>query len=225
MPKVVDPAQRRQAVAEAVFEVVVSDGVEQASLRNVADRAGLAIGSIRHYFTSAAEMTAFAMAEIRDRATRRVLAHAHQILDDPATDRRAATERLLAELLPLDANRTREAAVWLAFAAAARTRPELRPLAREQYEDTRALLVRVLSEAQRIGGLSEEADVEAEAIRLHALVDGLAMTAVLHPDLMRPRDMRAALRRHLDDLSGVAGGSPVRQEQPTWPAPASTRPR
>ncbi|WP_132126177.1 TetR/AcrR family transcriptional regulator [Actinocrispum wychmicini] len=202
MPKIVDPDQRRQAVAEAVFQVVARDGVEQASLRNVAVAAGLAIGSVRHYFTSAAEMTAFAMREIRDRVFLRVLEHAAEILDDPTINRRAATERLLAELLPLDAGRMQEAVLWLDFAAAARTRPELRAVAREQYEDTRALLTRVLAEAQQMGGLTDQTDVDAEAARLHALLDGLAMAAVLHPDRMRPDDMRAALHRHIDELAG-----------------------
>uniref|UniRef100_UPI0031E3F194 TetR family transcriptional regulator C-terminal domain-containing protein n=1 Tax=Saccharothrix mutabilis TaxID=33921 RepID=UPI0031E3F194 len=37
--------------------------------------------------------------------------------------------------------------------------------------------------------------------RLAALLDGLAVNAVLQPDLMIPAKMRAVLRRHLDGLA------------------------
>ncbi|MEV0662880.1 TetR family transcriptional regulator C-terminal domain-containing protein [Actinomadura luteofluorescens] len=46
--------------------------------------------------------------------------------------------RTFAELLPLDDERREEAEVWPAFAVGARTRPELRPLAREMHDDLRA---------------------------------------------------------------------------------------
>ncbi|MFD8498373.1 TetR/AcrR family transcriptional regulator [Amycolatopsis sp. NPDC059657] len=198
MPKIVDPESRRTAVIEAVFRVVSRDGVEHASLRNVAEEAGLAIGSIRHYFTNHAEMMIFAMREIGERITQRILAHAELLLgeDRDRIDRAATTLKLLSELLPLDKERRDEAVVWLAFTTAARTRPDLQPYAREQFEGLRRLITRVLTEAGK--GL----DVDLEAVRLIALIDGLSMNAVLQPDLLDSDTMVAALRRHLESLRG-----------------------
>ncbi|MFI9589760.1 TetR family transcriptional regulator [Nonomuraea sp. NPDC052265] len=45
-------------VAGTVFGVVRRAGFEQASLRNVAEEAGLAIGSVRHYFAGHTELIA-----------------------------------------------------------------------------------------------------------------------------------------------------------------------
>jgi AcrR family transcriptional regulator len=125
-----------------VFRVVRRAGFEQASLRNVAEEAGLAIGSVRHYF-------------------------------DGHTD-------------------------LMVFATAARTRPELRPLARESYDGMRTLVRRIVDGIARRRRLAGDPKVETE--RLCALIDGLTVEGVLHPGRMTPELMVQALRRHLQTL-------------------------
>ncbi|KAA2265261.1 TetR/AcrR family transcriptional regulator [Solihabitans fulvus] len=202
MPKIVDPDLRRRAVAEAVFRVVRRDGVEQASLRNVAAEAGLAIGSVRHYFASHDELLVFALQELSAQVGQRLRAHADRLFAAAeAGARRMLVEDLLAELLPLDTRRHEEAVVWLAFSTAARTRPSLRPHAREAYDGLRMVGARVLAEAQRLGRLVDGLDLELENERLCALLDGLAVDAVLWPERMTPELMNAVLRRHLDSIT------------------------
>src|SRR3954468_19820411 len=105
VPRIVDPEARRTAVVDALFRVVRREGVEQASLRNVAEEAGLAIGSVRHYFDGHDELIIFAAQELHRRISDRVWARAEQILAAPeATDRRRLSAALLAEWLPLDEN-------------------------------------------------------------------------------------------------------------------------
>nr|WP_053718516.1 TetR/AcrR family transcriptional regulator [Saccharothrix sp. NRRL B-16348] len=195
MPKVVDPEARRREVAEAVFRVVRRHGLEQASLRNVADEAGLAIGSVRHYFADHDDLLRFALEELTDRLERRVLARAAQARSAPTREgRRQAVADLLGELLPLDPDRRDESEIWLAFVTAARTRPALRPEARRLHQGMRTLIGKVLTE----GGVS---DAALETERLASLLDGLAVNGVLQPDLTTPDVMRAVLRRHLESLT------------------------
>ncbi|MFE9637045.1 TetR/AcrR family transcriptional regulator [Streptomyces sp. NPDC006463] len=201
MPKIVDPVARRRAVAQAVLSVVGRHGLEHASLRNVADEAGLAIGSIRHYFADHSELMIFTMRELSNRIDERVRAHTERLLSpESGTDRRATTEELLAEFLPLDAARREEAAIWLAFAAATHTRPELRPCAAEMQQGMNALVSRVMHEARRSGALPDGLDVGLESKRLTALLDGLTLQAALLPDRFPPELIRQVLRRHLDAL-------------------------
>jgi AcrR family transcriptional regulator len=201
VPKIVDPVARRRAVAQAVLSVVTRHGLEHASLRNVADEAGLAIGSVRHYFADHDELMTFTMRELSQRISDRIRTHAERLLaPDGRTDRRAATEELLAEFLPLDEARSKEAALWLAFTAAALTRPELRPCAAEMQADLHTLMSRVLHEARCAGGLPAGMDVELESTRLAALLDGLTLQATLLPDRYPPKLLRQVLRRHLDAL-------------------------
>ena len=93
------------------------------------------------------------------------------------------------------AERREESALWLSFVIAARTRPELRSRAV-------ALVRRVLIETERSGALTPGLDLELETRRLSALLDGLTLQAVQHPDLVGPDELRAVLRRHLDTLAG-----------------------
>ncbi|MFF3003380.1 TetR/AcrR family transcriptional regulator [Kitasatospora sp. NPDC057940] len=203
MPKIVDPVERRQAVADAVLRVAAREGLERASLRNVADEAGLAIGSVRHYFAGSSELMIFAMQELARRIDSRIRAHARTLLDpEGGTDRRAQVEDLLAETLPLDAGRREESALWLSFVTAARTRPELRSRAAEVQAGLDELIQRVLTEAERSGALAPGLDLAVETRRLSALLDGLTLQAVQHPDLVGPGELRAVLRRHLDTLAG-----------------------
>lgn len=205
MPKIVDPAARRRVVAQAVLDVAARHGLENASLRNVADEAGLAVGSVRHYFANHDELMTFTMRELGRRIGDRIRIHAERLLaPDGRTDRRAATLELLAELLPLDEARRRESALWLAFTTAAHTRPELRPFAAEMQAGLHTLISRVLHEARCVGGLPGDMDIELESTRLAALLDGLTLQATLLPDRYPPKLLLEVLRRHLDALR--AGG-------------------
>ncbi|GAB3482445.1 TetR/AcrR family transcriptional regulator [Amycolatopsis cihanbeyliensis] len=204
MPKVVDPAARRQAVAEAVFRVIQRDGIARASLRNVATEAGLAIGSIRHYFRSHDELMGFALHALSENVRTRVLRHAEDLLAvDSGVDRRALTVELLAELLPLDERRRRESVVWLAFLTEARTEPRLRRYTHELHETQRALVRRVLLEARRLNRIADWLDIGLETERLCALLDGLTVTATLQPELTDRETTLAVLRRHVETLAAT----------------------
>ena len=61
MPRVVDPVERRRFLAQAVWRVVRREGLERASVREVAREAGVSMGSLRHYFSSQSELLIFAM--------------------------------------------------------------------------------------------------------------------------------------------------------------------
>jgi AcrR family transcriptional regulator len=206
----VDVGERRELIADATLAVIAREGVEHATLRNVADEAELAIGSVRHYFAGQAEVVSFAMRRLAERIGARVLAVAAPALDDSTgldvRERRTITEAVLGELLPLDETRLHESAAWVALVTASRTRPDLQPIAGEFRAGSRSLVRQVLGGMRLRGGLPTGlALLELETERLAILIDGLAMDAVLHPDQLDPDRMLGVLRRHLDSLSSAAG--------------------
>lgn len=198
MPKIVDPGARRLEIAEAVFRVIQRDGLAQASLRSVADEAGLAIGSVRHYFRGHDELIVFAMRALGARVEARLLRHLPELLDPetPRSRRQELTEALLGELLPLTEQTRAETDVWLAFSAAAKYRPDLAEEAARAHAGVRALVRRVLEGARGAGGLLDDLDLDVETERLAALLDGLAMAGGRTP----PELMRTVLGRHLETL-------------------------
>jgi AcrR family transcriptional regulator len=197
----VDPQQRREAIADAVLAVVARGGLAAATLGTVAAEARLAIGSVRHYFDGHDELIIFAAQELNRRIAARVWARAEAIDKSPAGSRarrRRQSEELLAEWLPLDEARHREAILRHTFIAAARNRPELQPHARSLQDEMAAIVHRVLTEARSAGGVPATFDVGLETARLCALLDGLSAQTTLPGSHHRPGEV---LRLHLDSLS------------------------
>ncbi|MET9290697.1 TetR/AcrR family transcriptional regulator [Streptomyces sp. NPDC003077] len=204
MPKLVDPDARRRQVVDALFRVVVRDGLQRTSLRAVADEAGLNIGSLRHYFSSQQELMDFAMQSMLDRLSGRLLQHVEHIGDlgrHPRAERLRLAADLLAELLPLDDRRRAEVTVFLDFNAAARTNPAFRELSHETTTGARRLVRRVLTRLDDSGTLRPGRDLDIETERLTALLDGLGLSAVLHPEVVSAQTCTTVLLAHLDELS------------------------
>jgi AcrR family transcriptional regulator len=192
VPKQVDHEARREELASALWRVVTHEGIEAASLRRVAAEAGWSTGSLRHYFASQSELLAFAMELVVQRVTDRAAA----IRPDGSPRELAA--RVLHEVLPLDAERRAEAQVWLAFTARSVVDPELRGLREVAHGGLRSLC---RSAAELLGAR----DLDAAAERLQALVDGLALHAVLDPATTTPARMVELLAAELDTLIDRGG--------------------
>src|SRR5918998_1804845 len=173
MPKQVDHAARREELAAALWRLVVREGIEAASLRRVAAEAGWSTGSLRHYFQTQSQLLAFAMELVVQRVTERIEAML------PWPDLHDSARRALQQVLPLDADRRAEMQVWLAFTMRSLTDPDLRPLREEAHGGLRRLCCDL---AAALGA----ADAEREGQRLHAFVDGLALHAILAPDVTTP---------------------------------------
>ncbi|MCW6003680.1 TetR/AcrR family transcriptional regulator [Micromonospora sp. CPCC 205371] len=193
MPKVVDAAERRLELVEAVWRVIRRDGLEQASVRNVAREAGLSMGSLRHYFASQSELMVFAFRTVIDRIESRLAAL------EPEPDPRRRAQRVLAELLPLDDERRAENEVWLAFTSRAMVDPALRALRDEGYQALRAGCETMITDLAAAG--LAPTDIQAETQRLHALLDGLAVHAAMRPDIHTAQGLAAAIAHHLDGLA------------------------
>ncbi|MGV9887916.1 TetR/AcrR family transcriptional regulator [Streptomyces sp. NPDC003395] len=195
MPKVVDPQARRAAVAEAVWRLILSRGLEGVSVRSVAKEAGLSTGALRHYFAGQSDVLTFAMQLVIDRVRARVQAL------EPQPDAGATVLRAVEELLPLDAERRAEAEVWLAFTVRAQTDPALRALRDTSYELLHDLCHRLV-EALRQDDPGTDSDLRVEGERLYALIDGLVVHCVIRPDRATPSLMRDVIARHLSELTG-----------------------
>jgi AcrR family transcriptional regulator len=168
----VDAAQRRQEVVDSVKRIVVADGLERVSLREVAAEAGLVVGSVRHYFASSTELLVFAFESVVDAVLERLRAAAGTAA--PGTHDGVVAQ--LSQLLPLDEERAVDLCVWTEFKLAARTRPELEPTAERSHRAVAAAVGQMLSALRP--GLGA-ADLVIEAERLLATVEGLGLHAML----------------------------------------------
>lgn len=188
MPKLIDHAERRVAIAEAAWRVVLRDGVAGVSVRVVAAEAGLATASLRHTFPTQESLLAFCFELVLDRA-------ANRIASIPACgSARAHAEQAVLHVLPLDAERHGEMQVWIAFTAASMVSAALAPVYARGHDDLRELCRSVVS------AVAPCADLELESAHLHALIDGLAMHLVSRPQPGAADTAQQVIRAHLNSL-------------------------
>ena len=197
-----------------MFRIIATDGLERASLREVADEAQLAVGSVRHYFASSDELLSHAFAVAVDRIIGRLTAAEARLADLPpgAAEHHGAVVALLGEILPLDEDRAVDACVWMAFKNAARTKPFL---AAEADRSHRAVAVVVgglilglagtapgpAADAGAAGAGVDQQVLVTEAELLLAVLDGLTMHALLQPEWMTAQMCNDVLEAHLEGLN------------------------
>jgi AcrR family transcriptional regulator len=202
VPKIVDAEARRAEIVEAVFRIIAVDGLERASLREVADEAGLAVGSVRHYFAGSEELLSHSFTAVVDRIMVRLSAALPAMREStPGTGpHRAAVLTLLGEFLPLDEERAVDACVWMAFKNAARIRPFLAAVADRSHREVAAVVGQVIAALVTDDGDGQQS-LAVEAERLLATLDGLCMHALLQPAWMTAEMCHDVLDRHLRSLA------------------------
>jgi AcrR family transcriptional regulator len=176
---------RRGSIADAVIRITSSRGLDRVSVREVANSAGIAIGTVQHYFSTKDAMLSFAFARVLQRTLQRVRAVT------PEQDVRRRLSRLLRELLPLDEARRSEAAVALAFSSRAATSPALAEVQAETQRQIRGALSDIFR-------LTASQDPETDAILVLAVVDGLTLRAIRAPGQTRSDELVRALDAYLD---------------------------
>jgi AcrR family transcriptional regulator len=200
MPRVVDRDERRAELAEAVWRVIRREGVESASVREVAREANLSTGSLRYFFDSQDGLLRFAMQYVMDRVRARIEAG---VPAREAAVRRGQAEQavlaLLEEVMPLDDERLAEAQVWLAFAPRSLIDPAMRKLREAADTAVRELCRQCVRGLRELGRVAPGRSVARETERLWALVDGL--TVHLVSGYTSRRVARAVLRAHLEELA------------------------
>lgn len=162
-----DLDERRRSVSDAACRVLARDGIGALSVRKVAAEADLPPSTVRYVFPTQAGLREHAITLVFDRTRERIAA-----IPD-GLDPREHAHRVILELLPLDAERVIELDVYLALGTAALTDAELRPALDRVVAEMRAWCEQVLA----VLGVPE-VELEFEACRLHALIDGLAMHVV-----------------------------------------------
>ena len=150
---------------------------------------------MQHYFPSRGDLIVFAMETVVARARQRIGAL------DQTTPPRLAIQAFLEQFLPLDAPRRLEAEIWFALTSDDQANPAIATHRREVDEALGGAVRSAVEALCRVGQLAPHRDPETEAVRLHALLDGLALQAITRPAWITPARIRRALDVHLDDLA------------------------
>lgn len=185
MPRLADREERREQVVDAAFRVIAREGLAGTSMRAVAEEAGCTIGLINHWFSSRDDLVEATF----DRAINTELERAAAIVSDPSSYSEAASQ-----FLPIDQRRRDEARIWIAFYAMV--------LSGSKHEGRRAARCNAVRKTM-VEGLGKFLPLPAchdIVDRIFALVDGIAINALLDPARWTRTRQLTVLREGLEDV-------------------------
>lgn len=199
MPKIVDHDERRRHIAEAAARVVLRDGFEGMTMREVAAEAGYAHGAISRYFPNKQSLIISAFIQVFDDSENRVHENVNGIRG------LAALEVMSRQILPYAKEGRRKSRVVLAFWDLAAQDAELQKLHQTKLKGRRALIRRFLTEAFEDGELGPHVDIETAVDEVSARNAGWQMLGVLFPDAVNDDRLDAGLDALISSLKKPLG--------------------
>lgn len=192
MPKIVDHEKRRKMIAEATWRVICEHGMEGATVRKIAKEAGMSLGALQHYFTNQNELLSYAMKLVQERAAIRINQIAEQ--DIPIKEK---VVNILLETIPTNKETMTEVHVWFEFIVYIRNKPDVFKRQNDGILSSMRNFIHILDEQQFLkNGLNKE--VEAE--KLYAIIDGLALHAMLEPERLNREFIKIVLTDHVERI-------------------------
>ncbi|WP_050182652.1 TetR/AcrR family transcriptional regulator [Domibacillus robiginosus] len=189
MPKIVDHKQRKQQIAEATWNVILKKGIGGATVRAVAAEANVSLGSLRHYFSTQDELLLYAMNLVKEQVSKRI----DTILKSGSSPELTSI-RILLELIPYNQESETEMSVWFHFVTA--------NIPSKHQADDGVLegIQRIMTGLYQAGRLHKAVNLDIETERLYALVDGLALHAMLNSNRLSKNKIKQVIVGHMNTL-------------------------
>ena len=169
MPRLGDHDQRRRQIAEAVWRIASTRGLEDVSLRKVATEAGVSLRLVQYYFGTRDDLLLGSL-EILNQETCK---HVPQ-----DTTPREILRTLLLGLLPLDDDSRMRYLVHLAYFVRSLSDPVLAAAFGARTPELERLTAGLLARGQDGGAVHEDFDPVPEAELLITIVDGLRTSII-----------------------------------------------
>jgi len=203
------PEARREDLIAATLRCLRNHGVEGASVRRIADEAGVSMGLINHYFPGSASLIAAAYESLAGTLLAAIRQHVERAKPEP----RARLQAFLEAYFRPQGLEPGIFQIWLIFWSQVAHSDEMRAIHDLTYARSRVLLEQLLGNLQ--APTVPRFAVRQAAIGLTALMDGLWVEMSLNPTLVRANEARALCEDWVEAL--LAGALPslraVRRER------------
>jgi AcrR family transcriptional regulator len=198
MPKIVDHAERRAQIVDAVLTIAARDGHSELTTRAVTRELRMSIGTLWHYFATFDEIMRAAAIEVTRRTAQRI--------DEASAGLRgiARLEATMAQVLPIDPLTRSEAHVVVGFWG--RVAVDGAEPVSESAVSWRDRFVAALHEAVSDGELVAGTPVEATADLLRSISYGQQVAHLLEP--IAPADHVSLVRACIDPWRALPAGPP-----------------
>ena len=176
MPKIVDHDERRLELVDATWRIIARQGLESATMREIATEAGFANGALKPYFPTKDTLLEFAFSHVFNRTNQRIA---------QVTAGKAGLDALRAfclEVLPLDEERVNEARIVVPFWQRAINDRQKAAIHQQSMDEWLAAIRRFLAEARDNGDVSAAVDDSILAGQLLNMLLGAQIEAALAPE-------------------------------------------
>ncbi len=177
--------ERREDLIAATLDCIAELGIQGATVRQIATRAGVTGGLIRHYFASKDQMLHAAYRKVMNGMTETAIAAAIE-----GETAKARLRRFIVANVTPPVTDPRTLSLWAAFISHIQVDPSFAAIHRENYlaflESLETLLLAYFQEEGRI---VEARECRRLAVSLNALVDGLWLEGTLAADMFADREL------------------------------------
>ncbi len=194
MPKVVDHDEQREGLSRCAAQLIATVGLENVSLRKIAEAYGCTKGMVQYYFADKEALLLNALLYVTDRYMERRKAAAGALRG------LALIESHYMVLLPLTRELHDEWVVRTAFYSRASTVPSMQRVLTQHYRRDLRAGVRDLEVARSMNELRPGVDLTNGYRLIVSAVGGVGMAAVMNPRHIRPRDQIQILKDSIDSL-------------------------
>lgn len=194
MPKLIDHTERKKVISQAVWKLLIEQGISAITIRNVAAEAELSTGSLRHSFDSRVELVTYALDLIGKEAEsnlRSIPFNQQNPLD---------IVRALEIFIPLTSRTQAMASITLGMIAELKSTPEIKEVAASYYRRIRSLIYDLLLRLQEAGHLQEGINLNSQANYLTTLCYGLSTTYIIGGPGTEPQALSRIFRRSMNKI-------------------------
>ncbi len=184
--------RRRDDLIVAALDLIAEGGTQAATVRAIAERAGVTPGLIRHYFDSKDELILAAYASLMERLTAQNAA----VLDAAPNDPRARLAAFVRAAVTPPVVDARAMGLWAGFIHRVQADPAMRAVHRDSY----------LAFRDRLQGLIFDcgvADARTAAIACNAVMDGLWLEGSALPEAFGAAELEDIAIRSVGAILGL----------------------
>ncbi|WP_052256079.1 TetR/AcrR family transcriptional regulator [Salinicoccus sp. YB14-2] len=192
MPKIINHEQKKEQIVQYAFESIVKNGAKGATVRQIAKVAQMTPGQIRYYYPNHSELLNGVMSAVEIKIRRRIEA----IIKSKNLSTTEKVKNALLAVLPLDQIRMADMEVWMAF------RYDIHEYGQSTYDDGLYHLCKnILSLLKENHLLKDDLNLRLNSMKLHALIDGLAIHKLLNPNEISNEDIELIIEEEIHRLT------------------------
>jgi AcrR family transcriptional regulator len=195
MPKIVDHDHRRREIAMLTLDVMRAVGIENASIRGIAQRGGISMGVLTHYFKTKDDLVVFTFRWLAD--------HSYAQLDkmiEKCAPGLPCLETAIDAMFP-KGGEPAALALWMSLWDRAVRNPLFAREHRDYDRRWRKYITRFLGEAVKLKQVPDNLNVATATDLIIAASDGLWLAMTLEPRRFSKAKRRLLLKKMILNLT------------------------